>query len=76
MELRSHSSVSCHLVPIHGTPTPDEGNVVQIYYRLATLHQNIALLDARISVEALYWPTKTCLSQARCLYLSKVIQNI
>jgi hypothetical protein len=34
MELRSHSSVSCHLVAIHGTPTRDEGNVTQIYYRL------------------------------------------
>jgi hypothetical protein len=33
MELRSHSSVSCHLVAIHGTPTQDEGNVIQIYYR-------------------------------------------
>jgi hypothetical protein len=33
MELRSHSSVSCHLVAIHGTPTQDEGNVTEIYYR-------------------------------------------
>jgi hypothetical protein len=33
MELRSHSSVSRHLVAIHGTPTQDEGNVIQIYYR-------------------------------------------
>jgi hypothetical protein len=33
MELRSHSSVSCHLVAIHGTPTQDERYVTQIYYR-------------------------------------------
>jgi hypothetical protein len=29
------SSVSYHLVAIHGTPKPDERNVTQIYYRLA-----------------------------------------
>jgi hypothetical protein len=33
MELRYHSSVSCHLVAIHETPTQDEGKVIQIYYR-------------------------------------------
>jgi hypothetical protein len=35
MKLRSHSSVSCHLVAIHGTPTQEEGNVIQLYYRYA-----------------------------------------
>jgi hypothetical protein len=29
MELRSHSSVSCHLVAIHGTLAQDEGNVLK-----------------------------------------------
>jgi hypothetical protein len=37
MELRSHSSVSCHVVAIHGTPTQDERNVTLIYYRYANV---------------------------------------
>jgi hypothetical protein len=35
MELRPHSSVCCHLLAIHGTPTQDEGNVIQNYYRFS-----------------------------------------
>jgi hypothetical protein len=46
MELRSHSSLSCHLVAIHVTPTQGERNVTQIYYKYSHLYY-IVIIDVK-----------------------------